>query len=377
MNSLGLNWDWITFLLIIFIIGLAAVMASYSIREKIYFTDSNSFREYKVKKIPFLFSLLLLAVVSGLQVSGVDIPNYKDLYTLELIKPVEFFQIEPLFKIIYRISDFLFHDFQGTVLISSIITLSFVYAALLQYRKYINYGIMIFAYLCIYFLVGFTLLRQMIAISIFLYSLRYIEENKMVKFFLLILLASLFHISVIVCLPCYWLCSEKTKIQTRLFVYMAIVPFTLFILFNIKPVYNYFINQIISEGRYLQYVEDQQIGIGNLVLRLPIIICVLYISFYHKRDNAIIEISKKLILYDVAFSFTYYFLPILNRCSYYFKIAYMFVIIEVCKRMLKNQKERNVMICLIFLCLFVYQLCTVWWLRSSIMPIRFHNIFIR
>lgn len=370
-NSIFL-WDWNTFILLLLVIFMASILAGISVKRIVKNDSLNTVSvQFKVRTFPLVLSYIILVMVSGLQTSGIDIENYRYLYEVEISNGLNLLQIEPLFKLIYFIAYKLFKDFQGVVLLSSALTYGFLYVSLIRYKRHYNFGLLIFGFTCLYLLVGFTLLRQMIAVSIFLFSLRYIECRKPIRFLICILLASLFHISALICIPCYWFCTNTKGIKSNL-VFIFSIPFFLIVLMNISSIFNFFISKIFGDERYFIYVESLNIGLGNIILRMPLIAIVYFLR--KMNPNTIFHVSRKLVLYDLVLSFLYYYLPILNRCSYYFQVSYLFIISSFCIYVIKDKYLRHLAIVLIFICIFVFQLLCIWWLRNPIMPIKFYGI---
>jgi hypothetical protein len=75
--------------------------------------------------------------------------------------------------------------------------------ALKHYTKYVVTGLFVY-YSLLYLTLEFSLIRQAIAASICFYAFKYVPEKKMFKYFLLIFLAFLFHMSALIMLPLYF-----------------------------------------------------------------------------------------------------------------------------------------------------------------------------
>lgn len=62
-----------------------------------------------------------------------------------------------------------------------------------------------------YYSFGFNRIRQYLAISIFLYSFKFIENKNLKKYLLMIFIGSLFHKIILFCLPLYFILNLKLK----------------------------------------------------------------------------------------------------------------------------------------------------------------------
>lgn len=118
-----------------------------------------------------------------------------------------------LSKFVNEISIFLVIN---VLVISSILTI-----ALRKHYKQINFVILIFSLLSLFYFVNFTtnIIRQGIAFSIIVFSSTQLYEKKYLKSILSILVASLFHISSLVFLPLILIMKYSISLKTLLAIY--------------------------------------------------------------------------------------------------------------------------------------------------------------
>lgn len=99
------------------------------------------------------------------------------------------------------------------ILISSVLIFVSFYYALKNYLKsHLLYGVIMF--LGLFFFFTFTYLREVMAVSITLLSLRYVIERKPILFFLVLLVAYSFHHSAIILAMIYFIPLRKWKPNT-------------------------------------------------------------------------------------------------------------------------------------------------------------------
>lgn len=110
-------------------------------------------------------------------------------------------------------------------LLTAITALFFVWVVYRLVKKqlvgiYQGMALLIFIVNPYLFLMNLSAIRQCIAMCIFIIAIKYIQERKAIKYILLILLASLFHMSALVLLPVYIFVNDKpmSKLQTFLLV---------------------------------------------------------------------------------------------------------------------------------------------------------------
>lgn len=110
----------------------------------------------------------------------------------------------------------------------AIITLSGVYFSIKRFSK--NYFFSVFIFITFQFYIfQFSGLRQAIAFSIVLMSLKYIQERKLFKFIITIIIASTFHKTAIIFIPAYWITKNKITIKS-----IAIFLVTFILLYIVK-----------------------------------------------------------------------------------------------------------------------------------------------
>lgn len=78
------------------------------------------------------------------------------------------------------------------------------------YKASPNYGLSLFIYFCtVFFLFDFIAIRQAVALGLFMISIPFLFERKLIPYFLLLLVACQIHISAILLIPGYYLFSRK------------------------------------------------------------------------------------------------------------------------------------------------------------------------
>ncbi|MEO8416840.1 MAG: EpsG family protein [Ginsengibacter sp.] len=165
-------------------------------------------------------------------------------------------------------------------------------------------------------------MRQSLAIGLFLLAIEFINKKKMIYYFLLIGLASLFHQSALVLIPFYFLGRLNLRLKWYWQISLVGLFLSLFLFSNsISP----FINRIISSNfsQYELYDTSTQVGSGIGVLILSFFYClVLYWEPYQDEKDSI--------LFKLSF-ISYFFIPLslilvmLTRIGMYFQVANMAV----------------------------------------------------
>ena len=237
-------------------------------------------------------------------------------------------------------------DFVFKLVISSIIITSYFYF-FYKYSENVYLSFYIF-YALGYYAQSMVIIRQCIALSVLLFSLKYINEHKLINFSFIVLLACLFHKSAIVFLISYPLCNIKcTKKNIIILLCVTVILFIALqnlLPFMIKTFYPFYMNLIVT-------------GEGFNYFMLLFAIFILGMLCIQKKE--IMESNKPIIaIYFVGmiiqlFAFNF---SLLNRLALYFQF-YMMIFIPL---FINNCKYKKVLliIMLIFL-MFYFHLITI------------------
>ncbi len=111
---------------------------------------------------------------------------------------------EPLFNLIYRFFALFTDEAWWPIAFVGLLTMIFFFAGICQQSCMIPYSVLLF-FISNRFFNSLTALRQMLAMSIFFYSIKYIRERNWKRYYFFNLIAILLHTSSIMYLPAYFL----------------------------------------------------------------------------------------------------------------------------------------------------------------------------
>ncbi len=204
----------------------------------------------------------------------------------------------------------------------TLITYIFIFKALI-YNKILKWGIFFI------FTLGFLIMandqvRQAVALSIFLFSIKYIEQNNFKKYLIWILIASLFHYSAIGLIFVFFL--KNIKFNSFLWVLLIILSY---VGFQLGVFYNLIfalIEKIPFYGEiYLKnerFFDIDQSGSGLSILFKTIV--SLFVAFFFNKIKK--PIPATLFLYgSILANISVGFMPI-ERFSYYLVYANIIVL---------------------------------------------------
>lgn len=326
----------------------------------------------------FLFlSFVAVVSVAGLQMSNSDYDTYSYLYKYEYHLSYDLLRPEGLFKAINKfVYDYLY-EFQFVILITSFITNYFMFNNLIYFslRSKVNPKYALFIYLSMYMLVSFGMLRQICAVSIVVYSLRYIQKKQYLKYVFFTLLALGFHATAIVSIPLLIFSAMNTKSKDVKLLYRIIIV----VLFYFVAIFSNQLLSVIGEllGRtnYSDYFAVEPIGLGNLVYRVPVLVFLFIFRTTIKNSPLYVRMFSGLVLFEVLLCFTYYFIPMLGgRLQYYILFGYA-IVIPYCASKITKENGSLFLTGLIaygYGLFYIFnQLLTTEWITKYLMPIKF------
>ena len=177
-----------------------------------------AFSKYKNIRLTGLGFFLLSAFAALRYDYGNDYNSYRRAY--DAIRSGEsMFKNEILYGFLNKISP----SFHILIAITAIFFVWVVYRLVKKQLigVYQGMAVLIFVINPYLFLMNLSAIRQCIAMCIFIIATKYIQERNVVKYLLLILLASMFHTSVLVLLPVYLFVNDRPMSKLQTFILVA------------------------------------------------------------------------------------------------------------------------------------------------------------
>lgn len=186
-------------------------------------------------------------------------------------------------------------------------------------------------------LVQSSAMRQSLAISLFIFSINYIQNKKLIRYIFCIGLASLFHTSALILLPVYLLGVYNFKTNKSTIVTLFVFYIFLYLIGNSLISYiKIFIESYLSQQ--YEFSEESGVlgtGLGLIVSSILFLFVLIYAEPQTKEDAFLFKISF----------LGYFIIPIglvifvLARMGMYFQIAN----IVVFPLILKGMKKRTIL----------------------------------
>ncbi|PIW59851.1 EpsG family protein [Shewanella sp. CG12_big_fil_rev_8_21_14_0_65_47_15] len=166
-------------------------------------------------------------------------------------------------------------------------------------------------------------LRQSIAIAIFLFSFRYLLENKNVKYLICILFASTFHMSalILMLLPLFFYFKGRKKLLIIALVHLSFFIFLMYI------------SSTVEIGRLMSYAKDSaSYGMIGVLERLTFLSLFLFIYMKRNNDDKVTILMEIYFLYVLqSFVFDSFFAVMYRIKLYYFGLFSVLFPILFCK----------------------------------------------
>ncbi|MGL5169435.1 EpsG family protein [Edwardsiella tarda] len=309
-------------------------------------------------KLFFTFiSVILLSFFGGIRFDvGTDFLTYE--YYFHLLKLGRDTYMEPGFETMTRLIYFLGFNEQGVFFISSFITCFFFYKYIKENSVNIGLSYFIFFTFPIFYLASFNGIRQFIAVSLFIFSIKYIKNKNILKYLICVIIAASFHKTAIVLLPLYFVLNRKLSVFFWMLLFLFLltlsnyIPHLLELLgigskytsteiydntgLNLKMLFVFFILLfVIYKSSIIKKYHDDY----NIILNMLFIVCMISIIpiFVALPSAPVIRMtsyfSPVIIIvlgsfpdylkhYNVSKTLSYMFLSVLLSCYFIANIYY-------------------------------------------------------
>ncbi len=330
------------FYMVSFIISSFLISASQDSRRKKYF--------FLLEMIGLSIPIIIGTFRDGV---GTDFYSYFQAYSLKGPIDIDLYlstygMREIVSYTIFRVS-YLLGSFNVFLFIYSCGTVLFAYFGLKRIVPKKFLFISFYTYLFIFYLQSFNIIRQGLAIAAFIWGIKYIFERKPVKFFLLILLISQIHTSIIVTIPVYFIVNKKGEINKKIFL-LVLCGYILFSYSNQKFIQ--FFSNVESFEKYGIYLTNPGNG-ENKDIIIKVIVLLIMLIFYNKIKIESAGIILSLMIYSFIFGFIGFSGAFLKRFGLYFDV-FQVVSLAYVGSVFKNKYESLLYKILVFMVISFY-----------------------
>lgn len=327
------------------------------------------------KRIFVKIAWWMLVLIAGLRYeTGIDYLTYVNIYNES--SPLSAFSfndtyIEPAYALLNSLFKSLGLDINFMFLLISFVSINLMFNSYKKYatERYYMIGVLMY-YSITYFLLDMSGVRQVIALNLFVYSIRFISTNRFFLFLLFIIIASLFHRSAIILLIVY----PISKCYIKSWVHLLLLSVgILFMLLKIKWIEFIFslIGLLFVSGPLATKLLDFTTNSFFQIERSLTVGIVLYVPVFvlavckRKRLEAITPYYNIILNIFLFFIITVFYLyesyDISNRFSSYFSFSFGLCLAFLLSQL--KQKKYNLLLgfCIVF---FI----SLFAMRNTILP---------
>lgn len=220
-------------------------------------------------------------------------------------------------EILYTVLNKAISSFYVLIAITSILFIYIIYRFIAENveRKYVWVALFIFLMNPYLFLMNLSAIRQCIAMCIYIIALEDALRGRRIRFVIYILIASLFHKSVIVLLPTIFIINYKKVDVKRIITILCITSILLF--FTDLPILVETIANVFSDNNYLTYVQG---GGNSLRATLLSSVYLVYVLFNLPELEGKYLVYGKLYLCSTILAILAFKVSMLTRTQMYFDI---------------------------------------------------------
>ena len=251
----------------------------------------------------------------------------------------------------YLIINFLISRFTDNVhvflFILQLIINTLVFIIMYRYKEEVPLWMSMLCYLTIYYCRTFNYLRQSIALAIIFFGIPYIEKRKFIKYFLVVLIASLFHTSAWISLLLYLINIMLNNKNEKFFSFL-IVSIGLFVVLAFPTILELLNNMKILPERYYAYISrytKEEAGFNIIETFFRIFWIILYLLFYKKitKQKDLYKMFGMACILDVILFQLKNTIQYTDRIAFYFGYMQIFMYPIIAKN-INNNKNQQVLI---------------------------------
>lgn len=344
--------DMIYIFLIVFCTSIAYIDTNYKI-------IGMRGKKSNFAKIVIIALCSLVAGMRGMSVGADTGGTYLDIYQ---IAQENFYLIRDKgYAALNLIAYHLFHQYNGVLFLSALITYALAFWRIFQSSKTPWYSVFLF-FSTDFFFISMNMVRQSIVVAIFIFILPYTHSEEPLKklaYFWLVCIGATIHTTGLILLPFYFV-FRYIKVTPKRACVITVINFMLCkkmikIIIKILFLSQYFRSKF---GWYFSSIYNSgEIGIFGVLMQVAIVLfaCVFY------NDNRSAEYNDVMLCALIAGNLAIYAggIPLIGRIAYYFSAQEM-VYIPCIFASIKNNKNRDIMKITVMICYTAYMLITIY-----------------
>lgn len=283
----------------------------------------------------FKFILLYLIIVSGLSYrmggDGIayvwEYPMYTTNDGIGWDALTAYRARQPGWVLLVKLCKLITSDYWFFKLIHAIILNTLFLYGIKRLTKYVFTGIL-FYFVLLYFDLNFQLLRQSLAMGIFIYSLHFFESKSWLKYYLGIAIAISLHESALICLLFPIMRYIKINKWSMLAFFLGFILIIVYSESIIVSILSSYIPVGLQE-KVVTYANNIEIGNKfSSYLNILLSVIIPFLVVFMKRDDDDETILKGTIFYGLSYSMGLA-IPIFYRFSGFFQLLYLLAFVDL------------------------------------------------
>ncbi|WP_010200270.1 EpsG family protein [Bacillus sp. m3-13] len=266
----------VVYVLTILIVLATSLLAQITVSK--YNDSNNNFNFYYNKFFVFMTGAVLI-IVSGLRWQvGTDYRQYSIHYTSYVINIWEYILTlnEPGIAIIAKVSSWIFDDYVTMFFLAALITIGLSIRTIAKHSNMLTFSVLLYIFIGAWH-GSFNGVRQYLACAIIFAGHRFIVERKFIKYLIVVLIASLFHMSALALLILYFIPLKKLNLKE--IGLMAII--TVIALYSYDTVFQ-FVESV--RGRELSTYDYMMREVNLLRVAVQVAPLIIYFTLTIKKD---------------------------------------------------------------------------------------------
>lgn len=217
---------------------------------------------------------------------------------------------EPGFWLLNKVLTLVTDNYVWLFVICSVVIYGMIFYVIYDISPAPYYSILLFIITTNYF-VSLNIMRQFIAIALFMYAFKYIRSRSAVRFVICIVIAAMFHVSILLALPVYFIGTVRLATKRGLVIILAAAL--------AAPLLRIILSALFSSTRYALYFNSV-FDDNSTAYRLLVINAAVLLLGYVYKDSARHHSDRYEILLNIQ-----YITTLICACSSAFPLAYRIV----------------------------------------------------
>ena len=332
---------------------------------------STKMKDSNGKIFAFTLTFIPLFLVSGLRFEVGQDYTTTYVYTFErILNGYSNIRMDLGFFYLNKLVAFFSGSSQWIFVITSFIINYYICKSI--FEKSSNKFLSIFIYICgTLFFFSLNGVRQAIAMSLFYYSLKYIEEKNLKKYFITNLVGFLFHNSAIIFFPLYFILNKRFKTTIKI----AIIGIMIFI----SPLLLNYISRILLSTKYAMYITNgaySPLEFINVSTVINILLFALYELYYRKQEknDSRYNIYSNIHFIGILVSVFMTKISLVIRIFMYFRYIEFLSVPYLLSKIKMNKKLYYIVVIVVLITYFVYFIHGVY-IENGNTVLPYHSIF--